>query len=92
MSRAPCPPRLRRTRAEMLRLARQRLEGCKGVVKASARIRPALEAVRKEYAAAGDLAGLDACATVSDRVAFWEGYGRNVRRLERLIARLRGAP
>lgn len=89
MSRAPCP-RPRRSKAEMLRIARLRLEGCKGLIKAGARIRPALEAVRKEYAAVGDLAGLDACASVSDRVAFWEGYGRNVRRLERLIARLRG--
>ena len=94
MSRAPCPlgPQNRRSKAEMLRVARLRLDGCKAVIRAGARIRPCLETIRAQYAAVGDLAGLGACASISDRVAFWEGYERNVRRFERLIAGLRGTP
>ena len=83
---------MKRTKAEMLRIARVRLDGCRAVVKAGQKMRPHLEAIRTQYAYEGDLPGLAACANFSDRVAFWEGYGRNATRFQRLIDRLRGAP
>lgn len=83
---------MKRTKAQMLRIARARLDGCRAVLKAGHKIRPHLEAIRAQCADAADVPGLDACATVSDRVAFWEGFGRNVVRFERLIARLRATP
>lgn len=83
---------MKRTKAEMLRVARIRLDGCKAVVKAGQKMRPQLEAIRSKYADEGDRAGLAACANISDRVAFWEDYTRNISRFERLIGQLRATP